>query len=232
VTVIDPVLAADHAALELAELLEPTLEQHVDRAIVSWVYLADAQWVRDRRLVLSVLRSAMTPEIVHAFARYNRWMNVKLYDTAETLGDPERKRDRGAFFKSVHGTLNHLLVADRIWTSRLNCVTPPAGFMAPGIRALDQELYADFAELRGARDDADRAITAWAATITSASVDATIRYVASGRPREYPLWWVVMQMFNHQTHHRGQITTLLSQGGHDPGSTDLFAMLNEERKRT
>jgi uncharacterized damage-inducible protein DinB len=171
----------------------------------------------------------MTPDVVRAMARYNRWMNEKVYVAAEVLGDEERKRDRGAFFKSIHGTLNHLLVADRTWIGRLLGVVAPDGFLAVGVRALDQELFADFAELRVDRQRTDEAIEAWAATVTTASFETPLRYVSGGRPREYPVWWAVMQMFNHQTHHRGQITTLLSQAGQDPGSTDLLALLMEAR---
>ena len=172
----------------------------------------------------------MTPEVVRAMARYNRWMNEKVFASAALLGDEECKRDRGAFFKSIHGTLNHLLVADRIWLGRLHGVVPPAGFLAAGIRALDQELFADFTELRAERQHTDQAIDAWATTVTPSSFEETLRFVAVGRQREHPLWWVVMQLFNHQTHHRGQITTLLLQAGQDPGSTDLLAMLFEEEK--
>lgn len=172
----------------------------------------------------------MTPDVVRALARYNRWMNDKVLAAAGALDEHERKRDRGAFFKSIHATLNHLLVADRIWLGRLHGVVPPAGFLADGVRALDQELCADFAELRAERRRVDDAIEAWAAAITPAHFAAPFRFFAVGRAREHPLWWVVMQMFNHQTHHRGQITTLLSQAGQDPGATDLLAMLLEEHR--
>jgi uncharacterized damage-inducible protein DinB len=171
----------------------------------------------------------MTPDEVRALARYNRWMNDKVYASAAVLGDEACKRDRGAFFKSIHGTLNHLLVADRIWTGRLNGVVAPAGHLAEGVRALDQELCTDLAALRAERSRVDDVIDAWAATVTAEHCAGTVRYVSGGRPREFPFWWVVMQMFNHQTHHRGQITTLLTQAGQDPGSTDLFAMLIAEQ---
>ena len=94
----------------------------------------------------------MSPEWLGASARYNRWMNDKLYGLAATLSDEARKRDRGAFFKSIHGTLNHLLLADRVWLARFKGIAAPDGFMAPGgIRSLDQELYADFEALRRER---------------------------------------------------------------------------------
>jgi uncharacterized damage-inducible protein DinB len=91
----------------------------------------------------------MTPEHARVMARYNRWMNEKLYGVAEKLSDEERKKDRGAFFGSIHRTFNHLLLADRVWLGRFAGVVLPEGDFGPGgIRSLDQELYADFDELR------------------------------------------------------------------------------------
>jgi uncharacterized damage-inducible protein DinB len=173
----------------------------------------------------------MTPESCHAMARYNRWMNAKLYASAAELGDEERKRDVGAFFRSIHGTLNHLLVGDTVWLSRLTGVRAPAGFMAPGIQSLDQELHADFDALRQARGDTDLAIDTWASTVTAEVLSGELRYMRRGQERAHPFWWAAMQMFNHGTHHRGQVTTLLFQAGKDPGATDLLAMLLEEEAR-
>jgi uncharacterized damage-inducible protein DinB len=170
----------------------------------------------------------MTPDSCRAMARYNRWMNAKLYASAALLSDEERKRDRGAFFKSIHGTMNHIMVGDRVWLSRLTGVVPDDGFMAPGIRALDQELFAEFDELRTEREKTDAAILAWAASITQEALHETLRYGRPGQRREYQTWWAVIQLFNHETHHRGQITTLLLQAGQDPGSTDILAMLLAE----
>jgi len=173
----------------------------------------------------------MTPEVCRAYARYNRWMNAKIYTSAALLSDEERKRDRGAFFGSIHNVLNHLLVADRIWIGRLTGRVPEPGFMGPdGIKSLDQELASDFEELRLQRDKSDAAIDAWALTVTSEALAGPLRMFRRGQWSELPLWWAVTQLFNHQTHHRGQITTLLFQAGHDPGATDLFAMLNEEAR--
>jgi len=167
-----------------------------------------------------------------AFARYNRWMNAKVYDAAAKLSDEERKRDRHAFFRSIHGTMNHILVGDRVWLGRLAGRVPEPGFMGvDGIKSLDQELAADFDELRREREKTDNAIDAWVSTVTADSFTQTIRFVRRGTPQEVPMWWIASQVFNHQTHHRGQITTMLSQAGHDPGSTDIFAMLMEESAR-
>ena len=174
----------------------------------------------------------MSPEWLGALARYNRWMNDKLYGLSATLSDEARKRDVGAFFKSIHGTLNHLLLADRVWLARFTGVAAPAGFMAPGgIRSLDQELYADFDALRRERALTDDELSAWVSTLSHERLSAPLVFMRRGQRQETPLWWAVAHLFNHQTHHRGQITTLLTQQGCDPGSTDLFAMLKEEELR-
>lgn len=159
-------------------------------------------------------------------ARYNRWMNEKLYAVAGELSDEERKRDRGAFFGSIHRTLNHLLLADRVWLGRFTGATLEPGELGPGgIRALDQELYADFDDLRRERSRTDDEIDAFVATLTPEALAGNLRYLRAGRVSQLPLWHAVAHLFNHQTHHRGQVTTLLTQAGHDPGVTDLVAML-------
>jgi len=179
----------------------------------------------------SYVATMMSPEWLGASARYNRWMNDKLYGLAATLSDEARKRDAGAFFKSIHGTLNHLLVADRVWLARFKRVTVPNGFMGPGIRSLDQELYVDFEDLRRERALTDDELTLWTADLTHERLAAPLVYTRRGQKLDPPLWWAVAHLFNHQTHHRGQITTLLTQQGCDPGVTDLFAMLREEAAR-
>jgi uncharacterized damage-inducible protein DinB len=154
---------------------------------------------------------------VQALAAYNRWMNDKLYAACAELSDEERKADRKAFFKSIHGTLNHILVGDRIWLGRF--IGKPYS-----VGSLAEELYADFGELRAERRKMDAAIVEWAASVTDADFDRDLRYtsVVNPQPRSYPFWFAAAQFFNHQTHHRGQLTTLLSQRGIDPGVTDLI----------
>jgi uncharacterized damage-inducible protein DinB len=171
----------------------------------------------------------MSREWLGASARYNRWMNDKLYGLAATLSDEVRKRDVGAFFKSLHGTLNHLLVADRIWLARFTGAALPNGCLGPGgIRALDQELYADFAELRRERTLTDEQLSTWSSSLSAEQLAGPLVYLRLGQKHECPLWWAVAHVFNHQTHHRGQVTALLTQQGCDVGSTDLFAMLSQE----
>jgi uncharacterized damage-inducible protein DinB len=156
------------------------------------------------------------PVWARTLAAYNRWMNERLFALCAGLSDEERKRDRGAFFRSIHGTLNHLLLGDRIWLGRFRGE-------AFAVTSLDQELYADFAELRAERARTDAAIEAWAAALAPADFERTLRYTSfvSPAPRAFPFWAAATHFFNHQAHHRGQLTTLLMQAGVDPGMTDL-----------
>jgi uncharacterized damage-inducible protein DinB len=159
----------------------------------------------------------MLAKQAQTMAAYNRWMNDKLYAVCAELTDEDRKLDRRSFFRSIHGTLNHLLLADRVWFGRF-IGTPFT------VRSLDQELYADFAELRAARVGMDRDIEAWARTLTDATLTAKLEYrsIVNPQPQSNDLWICVTHLFNHQTHHRGQVTALLSQCGKDYGVTDLM----------
>ena len=150
-------------------------------------------------------------------AAYNKWMNEKLYEVCAQLTDQERKKDRGAFFKSIHGTLNHLLLADGIWMSRFT----GGNFSVQG---LDQELYSDFQELCRERVKMDREIEEWAAGLNDEQLAGDLFYTSIVNPekRRCAMWVAVTHFFNHQTHHRGQLTTLLSQCGKDYGVTDLI----------
>ena len=152
-------------------------------------------------------------------AQYNAWMNDKLSAACATLSDDERKRDRGAFFGSVHATLNHLLLADSIWMGRFE--GKPFAF-----NGLDQELHASFDELRAHRNEMDQRIDKWARGLTDAALCSKFEFTSAILKSTFAptLWRVVLHFFNHQTHHRGQITALLSQAGVDYGATDLFLM--------
>src|SRR5690606_12254445 len=125
-------------------------------------------------------------------ARYNRWMNERLYAISATLSDEARKRDGGAFFKSIHGTFNHILLADRVWLARFKGVTVPDGFMGPGgIRSLDQELYGDFEHLRRERRLTDEELSVWVSEQTPERLVAPLVYMRRGQKIESPLWWAV-----------------------------------------
>jgi uncharacterized damage-inducible protein DinB len=161
----------------------------------------------------------ISAKYVQSMAGYNAWMNERLYASCGGLSDEERKQDVGAFFRSIHGTLNHLLLADRVWMGRFTSV-PFA------VNTLADELYADFAELRAEREATDRRISRWAASIGDGELEVDLTYmsIVDPTPRRYPMALAVAHFFNHQTHHRGQLTALLSQRGIDPGVTDLIWM--------
>ncbi len=139
------------------------------------------------------------------FAGYNAWCNERLYDAAATVLDADYRADRGAFFKSLHGTLNHLLLGDVIWMHR---------FTGEGAlpKTLDEILYDDFTALRAARRVMDASITRYVAGLGEADLTGTIRYRAFSKPAdiEQVLAPALDHFFNHQTHHRGQAHALLS----------------------
>ena len=169
-------------------------------------------------------------EHYRAMARYNRWMNERLYALAGKLTDEERRRDLGAFFGSLHKTLGHILLADRLWLGRFT--GDPARFASKDalgrvldVKSLDQALYADFARLTAERERTDDHIDVLVAGLTEEGLAGPLKYARGGVPQEHPLYFALSHFFNHQTHHRGQATTLLSQLGHDPGVTDLIALL-------
>jgi uncharacterized damage-inducible protein DinB len=139
------------------------------------------------------------------FARYNAWANARLYDAAEKLDDAAYRTDRGAFFKSVHGTLNHLLATDRIWMRRFTGTGD-----APD--RLDAILFDDFSGLRVARVAEDARVVAYVSGLDDAALAGTIRYrrVSSPEVFEQPLAPALSHLFNHQTHHRGQVHALLT----------------------
>jgi uncharacterized damage-inducible protein DinB len=155
-------------------------------------------------------------EYCRLMARYNRWMNERLYELCAAIPEPQRRADRGAFFRSIHGTLNHIVYADLAFLSRFTgdpAEVPPLGV----------ELYADFAELRSVRATLDARLEQWTASLSEAWLRAPFTYTSKvdGATRTLATWILVAHLFNHQTHHRGQLTTLLSQLGRDPGVTDL-----------
>lgn len=153
---------------------------------------------------------------------YNQWMNEKLYGVCETIPDATRKADKGAFFHSIHGTLNHLLLTDKVWLGRFKA--QPFLF-----RSLDQELYSSFAELRQERFQVDAELSDWINSLSDEQLALDFSYTNSqGQEATYLLWHLVLHLFNHQTHHRGQLTTLLNQSGYDSGVTDLLVLLGDK----
>ena len=151
------------------------------------------------------------------FAAYNGWANARLYDAATALSDFERKRElKAAYFKSLHGTLNHILVADRIWMKRLT-----GEGEAPA--ALNTELYSDFSALREAREREDQRIADHVQALPADGFGRVVEYAdMRAEPKSLPLSVILAHLFNHQTHHRGQASGLLRQlGVAEPPSLDL-----------
>ena len=158
----------------------------------------------------------ITPEYCQLMARYSRWMNERLYATCAAMQDGERKRDRGAFFGSIHGTLNHLLWADRMWLGRFT--GPPCTYPQFG-----DDMFAGFDDLSREREKTDGDMREFAGDVSAEWLAAPLVYksVVDGRTRRLQAAVAAVHMFNHGTHHRGQLTTLLKQAGIDPGVTDL-----------
>jgi uncharacterized damage-inducible protein DinB len=158
------------------------------------------------------------------FAGYNTWCNARLYEAAATVAEADYRADRGAFFKSLHGILNHLLVGDRIWMTR---------FTGTGEvpKSLDAILCDDFAALREARQAEDERISRYVAGLSEADLAGSIRYRTLVRPAEIeqPLAPALDHFFNHQTHHRGQAHALLSAviGNEATPSFDLIIYQRE-----
>jgi uncharacterized damage-inducible protein DinB len=158
----------------------------------------------------------------HRLARYNAWANRRLYDACAQLNTPDYMAKRPSFFGSIHGTLNHILVGDRVWLSRFDG--------APSdIKRLDEILYEDLAALRAARESEDARILGFVSTLDDDRLAGALHYRnMAGEPQENPLAWTLAHLFNHQTHHRGQAHGLLSGTPVAPPSLDLIYFLRED----
>lgn len=155
-------------------------------------------------------------------ARFNAWANERLYDTVAALPDDAYRAERRAFFGSIHRTLNHLLVVDRLWTGRIQGLDR-------GIRALDQVLYEDFAALRAARRADDQGLIDLVDGLDAAGLAAPVRYrrIIGDGLEEARAGHILLTLFNHQTHHRGQVHVLLTQADVVPPPLDVIFFLDE-----
>ena len=167
-------------------------------------------------------------------ASYNQWMNAKVYDAASKLSAAELIEDRGAFFGSIFGTLNHIVVADTIWLKRFAAHPSSAATLAvmeplPTPTHLNQRLFDDMQGLSAHRHWLDSVIINWVAALTNDDLDTLLSYHNTkglASTRSYSR--LINHFFNHQTHHRGQVSTLFSQAGIDTGVTDLLALIPDE----
>ncbi len=170
-------------------------------------------------------------EYVILMSRYNQWMNEKLYASAGRLSAVDFAAERGAFFGSVCGTLNHIMVADIIWLKRFaghparhSAVEPVRALPMP--TALNQVLHKQLAPLAEQRKLLDGAIRQWADSLSDQDLEQVLHYAnTKGVEFDRPMAGLVIHFFNHQTHHRGRATTLLTQMGQDVGVTDLMTLI-------
>ncbi|CAN5922799.1 DinB family protein [soil metagenome] len=153
------------------------------------------------------------------YGLYNRLANERLYAACAGLSDAERQRDLGAFFGSVHGTLNHLVLGDRIWMTRFEGGAHPS-------TDLGAILFESFGDLRAARAEMDARIELFFAASPAEFLERSLRYVNNdGIDTTDPASVIVPHFFNHQTHHRAQVHTMLSQLGQKPPVLDLHRVL-------
>lgn len=175
-----------------------------------------------------------TPAHFGLMASYNEWMNARLYEAAAGLPGDALAQERSAFFGSIIGTLNHLVVGDTIWLKRF--ATHPSNPVAldpvralPHPATLNEIVFADLPGLRTRRALLDAAIRDWTAALTEQDLEHVLVYANTKGVRSRKRFAsLVMHFFNHQTHHRGQASALLFQAGVDVGVTDLLALIPNE----
>ena len=160
----------------------------------------------------------ISPDYARMMARYNRWQNTSLYTAADTLSDAQRSEDRGAFFKSIYGTLCHLHWADSVWLACLSGMASPVLKIAESVR-----FDGGWEALKPARRLLDQRIEDWAASLTDEQVSGELTWFSGTLQRNFsgPRAELVVHFFNHQTHHRGQVHALLTGFGARPDDTDL-----------
>jgi uncharacterized damage-inducible protein DinB len=165
----------------------------------------------------------ITPSYAQTMARYNRWQNHSLYTAADGLPDELRKADRGAFFGSIQRTLDHLLWADQTWMSRFAQTPRPE---ASSLREWGSRGVPDWSELKSARTAFDEILLSWASALDARWLEGDLTWFsgAAGREVTRPKWLLVTHLFNHQTHHRGQVHAMLTAAGAKPADTDLAFM--------
>lgn len=161
----------------------------------------------------------ISTDYVRLMAAYTRWQNESLYGAADTLTDLARRQDRGAFFRSIHETLDHILWGDRVWLHRL------AGTPAPAAASIAHSVaqHREWQQLKAARRDTDAAIVAWSERVTASDLEGDLSWFSGSRGGDVtrPRWALAVQLFNHGTHHRGQVHAMLTAAGAAPDDTDI-----------
>jgi uncharacterized damage-inducible protein DinB len=163
----------------------------------------------------------ISPDHIRLMARYNAWQNKSLIEAANHLTGSERTADRGAFFRSIQGTFSHVLWGDCIWMHRFSGSPKPDGGIAQSA-----DYVTDWDDLVGQRKNMDDTIQSWANKVSAEWLAGSITWVSGAAKREITRkrWHLVAHMFNHQTHHRGQIHAMLTAAGATPDDTDLMLL--------
>lgn len=161
----------------------------------------------------------ITPDYVRLMAAYSQWQNTSVFDATALLSDAQRQQDRGAFFKSIQATLNHLLWGDQLWLHRLAGTAAPTQTDIPGSLSLTPGWQA----LCQQRQQTDLAMLRWAAEVSDADLEGELSWYSGAIAAQVvrPRWALVVQLFNHGTHHRGQVHAMLTAAGVTPGDTDV-----------
>ena len=164
----------------------------------------------------------ISPDYVRLMAAYTAWQNDSIYRAAATLDDDARRGDRGAFFGSIHATLNHVLWGDQTWMHRLAGSEAPAAASIAGSTGQ----YESWEALCAARETMDGVIAAWAARVTDDDLAGELAWYSGALQANVrrPRWALVVQLFNHGTHHRGQVHAMLTAAGARPADTDVQFM--------
>ena len=165
----------------------------------------------------------ITPGYCQTMARYNAWQNLSVYTAANTLDEAARNADRGAFWGSIRATLAHLMWGDTIWISRFD------GGTAPSIGAHEAHDTYDWSYLWAERPKLDARIASWAWSVSEEDLTRDLSWYSGFLQTDMvrPKALCVMQLFNHQTHHRGQVHAMLTAAGAKPEDTDLPFMPDE-----
>jgi uncharacterized damage-inducible protein DinB len=164
----------------------------------------------------------ISAEYVQTMAAYNKWQNDSLYGAAETLSEEERRLNRGAHFGSIQETLTHILWGDRNWMSRFaRSPKPTQQTFSASVQEVDNWL-----DLKSSRAEMDTLISTWARELSDVDLKGRLSWNSRSLQTEVskPLGFLVTHLFNHQTHHRGQVHVMLTAAGAQPADTDLFLL--------
>jgi len=160
-------------------------------------------------------------EFLRMMSRYNRWQNGWLFDAAGKLSEADRQKDRAGFWGGIQTTLCHLYWGDQIWFSRFDLIDPP------GV-AIQQSgtFLQDWAVLAEKRNLLDDMVVRWSDEFADGPIEGTLKWFsgAVNKEMEAPLSVILPHIFNHQTHHRGQVHGMLTDAGVATEDTDLFLM--------